>query len=214
MPDDSFSPAIRAQILATEHWSLLATRSQTWSEVMGRITAQFTFASASLVVLALAVQGMGNGSDFRLLALGLGLAVLLTGTLTAVRVSNASQEDYFLVKGMNRLRAAYLDLDPGIRPYLVTGSTDDVAGVGATYTMGVPRVASQLLASANIFITTVNAIVAGGVAGLLAWTLGGTFTILIALGTALTYIAAFGVAGARQFRFTNDPKLTRFPSAD
>ena len=29
--------AVRAQILATEHWSLLATRSMTWSEVMSRI---------------------------------------------------------------------------------------------------------------------------------------------------------------------------------
>jgi hypothetical protein len=38
--------AVRAQLLATEHWSLLATRSQTWNEVVGRISAQFTFASA------------------------------------------------------------------------------------------------------------------------------------------------------------------------
>ncbi len=75
--ETSFNPAVRAQMLATEHWSLLATRSQTWSEVMGRITAQFTFASAVLVVLALAVQEMGYGSDFRWLALGLGSAVLV-----------------------------------------------------------------------------------------------------------------------------------------
>ena len=29
-------PAVRAQLLATEHWSLLATRSQTWNEVLAR----------------------------------------------------------------------------------------------------------------------------------------------------------------------------------
>ena len=57
--------SVRAQLLATEHWSLLATRSQTWSEVMSRIMAQFTFTSAVLVVLALVVQ---NDGPFRALA--------------------------------------------------------------------------------------------------------------------------------------------------
>ena len=99
--------AVRAQILATEHWSLLATRSQTWSEVMGRISAQFTFASASLVVLALSLQVVGMNNTFRLLAVWLALAVLVTGSLTALRVRNASQEDMLLVVGMNRLRAAH-----------------------------------------------------------------------------------------------------------
>ncbi len=51
---------MRAQLLAAEHASLLATRSQTWSEVMSRIMAQFTFTSAVLVVLALVVQN-GHG---------------------------------------------------------------------------------------------------------------------------------------------------------
>ena len=45
-------PAVRAQILATEHWSLLGTRSTMWSEVMSRITIHLTVVSASLVVLA------------------------------------------------------------------------------------------------------------------------------------------------------------------
>jgi hypothetical protein len=87
--------AVRAQMLATEHWSLLATRSQTWNEVMGRISAQFTFASASLVVLALSLQVVGMNTTFRLVAVWLGLAVLVTGSLTALRVRNASQEDSF-----------------------------------------------------------------------------------------------------------------------
>lgn len=86
MTQDPLDPGVRAQILATEHWSLLATRSQTWSEVMGRITAQFTFASVSLVVLALTVQVVGVTDSFRLLAIWLGLSVLVTCSLTALRV--------------------------------------------------------------------------------------------------------------------------------
>jgi hypothetical protein len=141
-------PSVRAQLLATEHWSLLATRSQTWSEVMSGIMAQFTFTSAVLVVLALVVQ---NDGPFRPLALGLGGAVLLTGTLAAMRVHYASHEDAQLVRGMNRLRHADVEMDPGIATYLVAGHTDDLAGVTQTYTMGPARsLLTQLLASASL----------------------------------------------------------------
>lgn len=84
---------------ATEHWGLLAVRSQTWSEVLGRITAQLMFTSASLLFLALVGQSVGYTHTFRLLAIVLGLTLLVTGTLTAFRVRNASQEDYMFVKG-------------------------------------------------------------------------------------------------------------------
>jgi hypothetical protein len=206
------APAVRAQLLATEHWSLLATRSQTWSEVMGRITAQLTFASAVLVVLALAVQEMGYGDDFRWLAAGLGSAVLLTGTLTAIRVGNASQEDYLIVLGMNRLRRAYVDLDPGLAPYLVTGTGDDPDSVGRTYTLGPQRDVSQLLASAWVFVMAVNALVVGGLVGLLAGPWGTSEAIGTAVLLALAYLGAFVFTGSRQVRANMDPSFTRFPA--
>ena len=78
--------AVRAQILATEHWGLLAVRSQTWNEVMGRITAQLMFTSATLLFLALAGSAVGYSQTFRLLAIALGLTLLIAGTLTAFRV--------------------------------------------------------------------------------------------------------------------------------
>lgn len=181
---------VRAQILATEHWSLLATRSQTWSEVMGRITAQFTFASASLVVLALTLQVMGPTGSFRLLAVWLGVSVLLTGTLTALRVRNASQEDLMLVVGMNRLRGAYAEIDPWVKDHLVTGWTDDSAGIQRTFAMGARRSGlAHFLASAYVFAAAVNVIVAAGLGAVLADTAGtgGTATALIGCASALLY---------------------------
>ena len=174
-------PAVRAQLLAAEHWSLLATRSQTWSEVMSRIMAQFTFTSAVLVVLALVVQQQGSDGPFRTLALGLGAAVILTGTLTSMRLHYASHEDAGLVRGMNRLRRAYLDLDPGIEPYLITGTHDDAVGLMRTYTMGPNRSLTQLLASASLFITMVTALVAGGWVGILVSPLGTAVAIVLGL---------------------------------
>jgi hypothetical protein len=98
--------SVRAQLLATEHWSLLAARGLTWSEVMGRITVHLTVSSASLVVLALVTQASGFGSAFHVLSIGLTSAILVLGTLTGLRVHSASREDAALIVGMNRLRAA------------------------------------------------------------------------------------------------------------
>jgi hypothetical protein len=206
-------PAVRAQLLATEHWSLLATRSQTWGEVMGRITAQFTFTSAAFVALALVVQEGGYDGSFRPVALGLGAFVLATGTLTGMRVLYASHEDAGLVRGMNRLRRAYLDLDPGIAPYLVTGWSDDAEGLTRTYTLGPHRMVGQLLASASMFITSVNALVAGSWTGVLLAPLGRTLAVVGGIIVGLAYIAAFLAAGIRVARrMDSSPDAVRFPS--
>jgi hypothetical protein len=203
MTQDPLGPGVRAQILATEHWSLLATRSQTWSEVMGRITAQFTFASASLVVLALTVQVVGVNDSFRLLAIWLGISVLVTGSLTALRVRNASQEDLMLVAGMNRLRAAYVAMDPSVKDYLVTGWTDDTTGINRTYAMGVHRTGlAHFLASAFVFVGTVNVVVAAGLGSVLADTAGagGPATTVIGAVSALLYAGLVVFPAHRGYR--------------
>jgi hypothetical protein len=206
-------PAVRAQILATEHWSLLATRSQTWNEVMSRIMGQFTFTSAVLVVLALVVQQEGSDGAFRPLALGLGAAVLLTGAMTGMRVLNASHEDAGLIIGMNRLRRAYLDLDPGIAPYLVTGTSDDEAGVARTYTLGPRRDVGQVLASAAMFIIVVNGLATGGWFAILFSPWGTEPAVVLGVLSGLAYVAAFMVAGQRGWkRLLTDPDTVHFPT--
>lgn len=162
--------SVRAQILATEHWSLLATRSMTWSEVMSRITIHLTVTSASLVVLALVAQASSFGDESLVMAIGLAATSLVLGTLTAARVHNASHDDAAMILGMNRLRAAYLELDPGIAPYLVTGTTDDYEGLSLTYTMGMRRSTfSHVAASTSMFVIAVNAIIAGTLGALVAY---------------------------------------------
>jgi hypothetical protein len=203
MAQDPLGPGVRVQILATEHWSLLATRSQTWSEVMGRITAQFTFASASLVVLALTVQVVGVNESFRLLAIWLGLSVLVTGSLTALRVRNASQEDLMLVAGMNRLRAAYVEIDPSVKDHLVTGWTDDTAGINLTYAMGVHRTGTaHFLASAFVFVGSVNVVVAAGLGAVLADAAGtdGPATFVFGVLSALLYAGLVVFPAHRGYR--------------
>jgi hypothetical protein len=215
-PDAADPPlAVRAQLLATEHWSLLATRSMTWSEVMGRISIHLTVSSASLVVLALVAQASGFGTPFRVLSIGLASAILLLGTLTAMRVSNASDDDAAMVVGMNRLRAAYTEIDPAIARYLITSRYDDQAGLMATYRMGRPRgTLSHVLASTSMFIIVVNAIVAGTLAALVADAAGGGVPLVAVAGavSGLAYLGAWLAFGQRRFsgarfevRFPSDP---------
>src|SRR4029453_2074487 len=58
-----------AQILATKHWSLLATRSLIWNEAMSGATVLLTVLSASIIALALLADATGFGPQTSALAL-------------------------------------------------------------------------------------------------------------------------------------------------
>jgi hypothetical protein len=205
-------PSVRAQILATEHWSLLATRSQTWAEIMNRIVIHLTVLSAGLVVLALIAQANGFGFRFRVLSIGLAAAALVLGTLTGLRVHNASSDDAAIVLGMNRLRHAYVALDPGIEPYLVTSRYDDMTGLMASYLMGGRRsMASHELGSTAMFINVVNAMVAGSLGALLAHAADSPAWLIWIIGVLSGFGYLGGTITVARRRFTpNFP--SRFPS--
>ena len=117
--------SLRAQILATEHWSLLATRSMTWSEIFNRATMFITVLSAAAVAIALVAQATDFGPDARAFALVVLPVVLLVGLTTFFRLGEANTHDITLVIGMNRLRHAYVELAPELEPYFTTAHHDD-----------------------------------------------------------------------------------------
>lgn len=156
------APSVRAQLLATEHWSLLASRSTTQAEVLTRISIFLTVTSAGLVSLALAGQAMDFEGMFPLLAMTVLVIVLAMGILTQVRVFNVGFEDLAYVLAMNRLRAAYVDLDPGIVPYLTTSRFDDRKGSDHTYVMlGRRSGIGHFAGSSMMLIAMFNAALAG-----------------------------------------------------
>jgi hypothetical protein len=139
--------------------------------------------------------------------------VLLTGTLTSVRVHYASHEDAQLVRGMNRLRHAYVDIDPVVADYLVAGHTDDITGINQTYTMGPSRDVTRLLASASLFITGVTALIAGGWVGILVSPAGTALAVVLGALAGVAYIGAFLYAGYRLYvRYEATDGQVRFPS--
>jgi hypothetical protein len=125
----------RLQVLATEHWSLLATRSLTYTEALGRVTIFLAILSGAVITLALVAQADQFGPTFAWIAIPLLAVVLFTGAATVARLSRLNREDYRWVIGMNRLRHAYLERHPELEPFLITSANDDVRG--AMQTLGV-----------------------------------------------------------------------------
>lgn len=60
------TPAMRLQILSTEHWSLLASRSLAWNESFSRGGMFLATLSGAIVALALVAQATDFGEGFRI----------------------------------------------------------------------------------------------------------------------------------------------------
>src|SRR5215211_6639396 len=125
-------PALRVQILSTEHWSLLATRSQTWNESFARAQMFLSVLAASVIALALVAQATAFGSGFTAFALVLLPVVLFLGLTTYIRLVAINHDETRWVLGMNRIRAAYLELAPELERWFITSHHDDEKGAAAT----------------------------------------------------------------------------------
>lgn len=209
---DSTTPGLPV-FLSTEHWSLLGTRSMTWSEIMSRITIYLTVVSAFLVVLALTAQATGFGTPFRVMAVGFASAALAMGSLTAVRVNLASREDADLILAMNRLRHAYVELAPEIAPYLTASIHDDDRGLMQTYSLGYRRhLVLHVVGSTAFFLMVVNGIVAGTLGALIADLAGAGTAAVSVVGSAsgVVYVAVHMAIARRVFAGPSDDE--RFPT--
>jgi hypothetical protein len=199
--DPQIAPAIRAQLLATEHWSMLASRSTTQGEVLTRISMFLTLTSAGLVSLALVGQATDFRGAFPTFAVAVLGIVVLVGILTQVRVTNVSMEDLSYVLAMNRLRAAYAELDPGILPYLMSSRYDDFHGSRQTYYFLGPSGISHLAGSSMVFSMAVNGALVGVLLAGVSSNLAAPTALAIGIG-AVCGVAYSGISlwlGARKY---------------
>jgi hypothetical protein len=188
-----------AAILASEHWSLLAARSLIWNEAMSRATVFLTVLSASIIALALLADATGFGRQTTTLALVLLPVVFLLGIAAYTRLVQINTEEFQLVLAMNRLRHAYLQIEPGLEPYFTTGHHDDERGVIATYMLDAPTrrwLAAHFLVNTPTIVATVDAALAAAIVALLLRVADATQTAEVAGG-----IVAFVVVWVVLLRF-------------
>ncbi len=208
------------QILATEHWSLLASRTLSWNESFSRASMLLATLSAAVVALALVAQVATFGQGFIVFALIVLPFVEVLGLGTFARLGEANGEDVRYIQGMNRIRHAYLEIAPHLQPYLVTSANDDLASIFSTY--GITPVSTYSIGRRRLhyaFVTTqgmvgiLNAMLGAVFASLLAVLIGASAPLAVAVG-ALAFAAAFGlqlVYGVAIYERLRDGLSVRFP---
>lgn len=205
-------------ILTTEHWSLLTARSLVYNESFARAGMFLTFLTGTLVALGFVSQGSGYTREFLLLATVLLGLDLFIGLATLGRISSASAEEIRALQGMNRLRHAYLEMVPTLRPYFSTSGHDDLGSVVAIYGV-TPAQGSVLgnfahgLTTTPGMVATITAAVGGAFAAALALLLGETPLIAIVAGVVGLAILTgiFWMAAFRQFQSIERTMESRFP---
>ena len=180
----------RIQILATEHWNLLATRSLSWSESFSRAGMFLTVLSGAVVALALVAQATAFGEGFVLFALLTLPVVLFVGATTFVRLVEINNEDVHWVYGMNRLRHAYRDMEPDLERYFVTGVGEDDAAIVRTFgSHGTGSALTHALVTTPATIAFVNAMVAAVLAAIALMEVQMAMEPAVGVG-ALVFVAA------------------------
>lgn len=207
--DGGPDPAREAQLLSTEHWSLLATRSMSWNEAFSRTAMFLSTLSAATVALALAGPAMSFGSAFPLFALVVLSVTLFLGLATYVRLTQVNNEDLYWAAGMNIIRGAYTRLAPGIEQHFVTGHTLDTEGMARTYAaIDVTTSLSpwHMLVTTPAVVAVISSAIAGVMGGLVAAQLGMVLEVAVGTGIAVFLVFVVGLiawgrrAGSRYIR--------------
>jgi hypothetical protein len=211
---DATGNSPHAQFLATEHWSLLATRSMTWNEIFSRTGTYLTVLSATVIALSLVANATGFGPDFRMFALLILPVVLLVGVGTYFRLIEADIEDAWLVIGMNRLRHAYLELAPELEQYFIASHHDDEPGLLQTYSYRSRVGVTHWLSGSPVIVGIIDSVVTG-VLTAIACQAAGAGVVLRAIAGVLAALAAavlLATVGYRKVRHTSRDYRPLFPS--
>jgi hypothetical protein len=220
--DHPFGPD-GAAVLASEHWSLLASRSLIWNEAMSRATVFLSVLSAATIALALLADATGFGPQTTTLALVVLPVVLFLGIAAHGRLVEINREEVELVLAMNRLRRAYLQIAPALEPYLTTGHHDDERGLAASYLLaghGGPRLGrwgrfrwGQFLVNTPTIVATVDAALSAAIVVLVVRAAEAATTVAVAAG-AVAFLVVWAALFSQQRRAL-DPRrriTPRFPT--
>jgi hypothetical protein len=212
------------QILSTEHWSLLASRSLAYNEAFSRAGMFLSFLSATLIVIGFLVGTQGLTSGLVPVVVVLLIADLYIGAATVGRLFDASREELECVRGMNRIRHAYREILPDLEPYFISGFHDDASGLLATYgyvtqPMAPPGVAANIvhgLTTAPGMIAMIDVMILAALCAVVAIGVGATIEVGLLVGVAgfLVGFVIFSIVGMRAAMGTMSRGVSRFPTPD
>jgi len=194
-------------ILTTEHWSLLSSRSLGYQEMFGRTSIYIAILSATVVALALLAQATHFGRDTLLVALLLISVALFIGLATFIRAVAINYEDALWVAGMNLLRKAYLQIVPELEPFFVAGheTKADLLSLGHGSRQRLANLAHSLTTTSSV-VAALNSVLAGSLTSDLGALFGGGPLFDVAAGIVVSLVSgALHVMYAARFRQRHAP---------
>jgi hypothetical protein len=194
-------------ILTTEHWSLLSTRTLGYQEMFGRTTIFVAILSGTVVALALLAQATHFRREALWFALALMTVALFIGLVTFVRSVAINYEDARWVVGMNLLRQAYLQIVPELEPFFVTGHEPDAdaQSLGEGSPQRLVNLANSLTTTSGV-VAALNSVLAGALASGVGALFGARAAVGAAIGIGLSLVsAALHVRYAAHFRESHVP---------
>jgi hypothetical protein len=200
------------QILTTEHWSLLSTRSLGYQEMFGRTTIFVAILSGTVVAFALLAQATEFRREALVFALVLISVALFIGLATFVRSVAINFEDARWVTGMNLLRHAYLEILPELEPFFVTAHHPeaDPRSLGHGSPQRFANLANSLTTTSSV-VAALNSVLVGSLASGLGALFGARAGLYAAVGAVVSLVSAvLHVRYAARFRRSHAPS-TRSP---
>jgi hypothetical protein len=132
---------------------------------------------------------------------------------TFLRLVEADIEDVWLVTGMNRLRHAYIDLEPELERYFVASHHDDPDGILQTYSYRCNVGVSHLFSGSPVIVGTIDAVLVGVLTAIVGLTLNAAVPLQVAIGclTGFTAASLLGFIGVRKVRRDSNGYRPLFP---
>lgn len=161
-------PARLLQILAAEHASLTAMRTQTQSEMASRATMFVAALSGGLVAISFIAQATRFGPESKAFDLTILTVLLFVGVATFVRTLDLNSDDVRWAAALNRLRGAYIELEPASSRYLVTARADDAEGIQATINPGRSLHPLYGLVATPGLIAVIDGVIGGAIAAVVS----------------------------------------------
>jgi hypothetical protein len=194
-------------ILTTEHWSLLSSRSLGYQEIVGRATIFVAILSGTIVALALLAQATRFSRQSLWCGLLLAAVDLFIGLTTFVRCVAINFDDERWVVGMDLLRNAYLQIVPELEGYFVTSHDPltDRRSLGHGSRQRPANLARSLTTTSGV-VAALNSVLAGALAADVGALLNESNGLSATLGAVVSLVSAVAhVRYAARYRRRHSP---------
>jgi hypothetical protein len=143
-------------------------RTQAQSEMASRAGMFFAALSGGLVAISFIAQATRFGPESKAFDLTILSVLLFVGVATFVRALDLNADDVRWVAALNRLRGAYIELEPTSSRYMVTARADEIEGIQATINPGRSLHPLYGLVATPGLIAVIDGVIGGAIAAIVS----------------------------------------------